>query len=441
MNVPQVVPRLLHRLRQPDTLAVFARGAGIAFVIQGAGIGLKYLSQVFFARWLGPAEFGNYTYALSWAQLLAVLGGLGLATGALRFVPEYLVAQDWPRLRGVVRRGRQLTLLASVVLAAVGTGLVWLIRPERIDGASLAVGLWLTPLIALMTLQMEMTRGAQRIALALFPSLVLHLVLALGFSLPLALAGRLTGLTALGMFGLAALVTVIVQLWGLRRALPPAVLVRQPRYETNRWLQMSFPILLGAVFGISMNQADILITGSLLGPREAGIYAAASRTAALVSLMLLVVNTSAAPMFASLHARGDRAALQRLVSLAAHWLTWPALTFMVILIIWGEPILQLFGPEFVEGRWVLALLALGQLVNASAGSVGYLMSMTGHERLYAQVLGWSALLNIILSLVLTPLFGMIGAACATMTTLIMWNVWMAALVRRKLGINTLVVAW
>lgn len=149
-----------------NMLAGLAFGAGIAFFLQISSTGLGYVSQILFARWLGPGEYGAYAYALSWAQLLSIISGLGLTTAVLRFIPQYITTQDMGRLWGVVSRSQQLTLVAGIVLATAGTIVLVLIEPKEMNVATLVIAMWLIPILSLQNLHMEMTRATQRIALA-----------------------------------------------------------------------------------------------------------------------------------------------------------------------------------------------------------------------------------------------------------------------------------
>jgi O-antigen/teichoic acid export membrane protein len=77
---------------------------------------------------------------------------------------------------------------------------------------------------------------------------------------------------------------------------------------------------------------------------------------------------------------------------------------------------------------------VGQIANAAAGSVGWMLTMTGHERQATAVLGIAATAQIGLNAVLIPLFGSVGAAVSAMLTVVSWNLAMAILVWRNLKI-------
>ena len=433
----KALPRIFNRLRQQDMLATLARGAGIAFVIQAAGTGLKYFTQVLLARWMGATEYGVYTYAFTWANLLSVFAALGFTTGVLRFVPEYLAKKDWTHLRGLTLCVRQLVLLAGLVLGVVIGITLPILRLPQMDASALLLGMGLVPSIALMNVQMEMARGTRRIALAYAPPMLVQPMLALGTAFfVLKALGELTSVATIGAFMLAVLVVLIVQSWGLVYALPREVFSVPPSYETARWLRVSLPLLFVSGSLIVLNQSDILMVGIFLGPREAGVYTAATKTAALVSFVLVAVNAIVAPMIAEFHAKGDRVKLQEMVSVAARWMFWPSLGATLGLILFGGRVLEWFGQDFADGYWALVLLTVGQLVNASVGPVGYLMSLTGHQDLGARVYSVSALVNVGLNGLFIPKWGLVGAAVATTATMVLWNAWLYCLVRRVLGIKS-----
>ena len=431
----KALSRLFSRLRQRDMLSTLARGAGIAFVIQATGTGLKYLTQILLARWMGASEYGIYAYAFTWANLLSVFATLGFTTGVLRFVPEYLAKKDWVHLRGLIRRVRQIVFLAGIVLAAV-SGLVLLsLRSPQMDVSALLLGMGLVPLLALTSVQTEIVRGTQRIALAYTLPMLLQPVLALGTAFFLLnVLGALTGVATIGASVFAVLAVLGIQSRGLIRVVPREALLASPSYETVRWLRVSFPLLLVSGSLIVLNQADILMIGIFIGPKEAGIYTAATKTAALVSFVLVAVNAIAAPMISELHAKRDCEKLQEMVNTATRWMFWPSLGVTLGLMLFGGAILGLFGPEFVAGWRALLLLALGQIVNATVGPVGYLLSLTGFQGLCARVYVCSAFVNVVLNIVAIPMFGIVGAALSTAITMVLWNIWLHALVVRELGV-------
>jgi len=96
--------------------------------------------------------------------------------------------------------------------------------------------------------------------------------------------------------------------------------------------------------------------------------------------------------------------------------------------------LSAFGNDFYEGRVPLMILGIGQFVNAFTGSVGFLLSMTGHERTLVGCSIVGLLVNLFLGILLVPSMNAIGAAIATAVSLIISNTLLSILVFKKLKI-------
>lgn len=441
MKTLHIFQQISNRFQLSEILKTVAKGGSVAFVIQVMGAGIGFISQVLLARWMELAEYGFYTYAYAWAGLISSLSGLGLSRVVLRFIPLYIERKDWGLLRGFVARSRQLTFIVGVLFAIIGTLIILLQKPDNISKNALFFCMLLVPFLAFMGLQTEMIRGVKRILLAYALPLILLPTLTIGSAfLILKITGTITSVDIVCLSIAAMLVVIAAQSWSLRQFMPNEVIHSPPVFKTKEWLTVSFPLLLVTGFQVVLRRADILMVGMYIGQREAGIYNAASKTAFLVSFVLMAVNTIAATMISPFHAKGDVLALQRLVSVVIRLTFWPTLLLALGLIFCGRTILGLFGPEFIKGYWALVLLATGYLISVSFGPVGFLMSLTGHQNQISLVMGLSALVNICLNLVLIPKWGLFGAAFATMITMILWNVWLAILVKKYLGINSFVFA-
>jgi len=440
----RAIPRLWELLRRSDLGVSLALGASLAFAFQVAGVGFSYIVQVFLARWLGAAEYGRYTYAMAWASLLAVFASLGFPTAVLRFVPEYMSQKKWSLLQGVLRVSGGFTFLAgltiSMVLAIIINMYAGVLGFEEAQVNVLTLGIWLVPILALVNLNAELFKAFRRIVLAYTPQVLLRPVVLVAGAGVLFWNGALTARSAVGAAYLSLLAALVVQVWALTRGLPNEARGVRPTYDVKHWLRVSLPLLLISGYLVLLNQMDVIMIGFWLGPEHVGIYNAAAKTAVLVSFVLVAVNAVLAPMITSLYTQGRRLELQRMLYISAHGIFWPSLVIGGGLVIFGKSVLRLFGPEFVDAYSAMAILVLGQLVNAGAGSVGYLMNLTGHENQSARVYGWSALVNVVLNAVGISLFGVTGAAIATASTMALWNVWLHRLAVRSLNVRTSIIS-
>jgi len=112
----------------------------------------------------------------------------------------------------------------------------------------------------------------------------------------------------------------------------------------------------------------------------------------------------------------------------------------VLFLFWGEQVITLvFGHEFVGAALPLAIISVGQLMNAGFGSVGLVLGMTGYEREITKGVAVATLTNVVLNMLLIPKYGINGAAFATAVTLFAWNVLLWIAVARYVGVDTLAI--
>ncbi|HCX67714.1 MAG TPA: hypothetical protein DHK64_09320, partial [Rhodobiaceae bacterium] len=148
----------------------------------------------------------------------------------------------------------------------------------------------------------------------------------------------------------------------------------------------------------------------------------------------------AVPKFAELHSAGKREELEAFVQGSTQWIFWPTVAAGVVLLLGGNFALGLFGANFDAGYPVLCVLMLGFLARAATGSTEYLLNMTGNQNAVGWTYGVAAVANIALNFLLVPSFGLMGAAIATAISIVTSTLWLAVIVRRRLGITVFVLA-
>jgi O-antigen/teichoic acid export membrane protein len=183
---------------------------------------------------------------------------------------------------------------------------------------------------------------------------------------------------------------------------------------------------------VSTSQSDILLLTWLVGSEQVGLYRIAIQGAALVEISLTIVGVVLAPRISALYVRGRHKDLQTLITNGARAALVVALPIAIVFAAMGKEMLILvFGPEYSKAYPPLLILIGGQLFNVAAGSVGTVLNMTGHERDTTRGLMIAAVCSFILNLILIPPFGMIGAAIAAASGLVIWNLLLTWFVYRR----------
>ncbi|MCX5658653.1 MAG: oligosaccharide flippase family protein [Planctomycetota bacterium] len=436
------------------------RTAGLTFAIQIGATAAAFAAHLVLVKVMGQAQYGLYAWVVPWTGMVAVLAPMGLNVAALRLLPKYALEGDRGNVRAFVRFGVAVSLGVSVAVGLIVAGGSWEgWRRGSPFAVPLLIGAALFPLFALTQFQTDALRAMKRILgpllfVRLFPALAL-----LGVALVLrAVDGCITVLGVLGLTGaMMLLAAAVLQAWLSRRvrlvsnAASPDSTVR-PTHQAPAhhipaparrgvWFSTSSAMFVcNLAFGL-LSFSDMMLLPLWLGPEKVAVYGMAQRIAAVAGMVLMAVNTVAAPHFAEFHARGDREGLQRYVSHAAHWLFWPTLALSVVIVAVARPLLGAIGPDFRDEGWLpLVILVSGQLVNVGAGSVGYLMLMTGHHVRCAVIFSLSAAVNIALQALFVRWWGILGVASATALTMATWNLWLHGDVARRAGVRPSIVS-
>lgn len=422
-----------------------ATGSALAGALSGslavrlAGAGAAFGLHALLARLAGADQYGVYSYVLAWIGVLVLLSTIGLDISLVKHVATYRARAQWGRLASMVRWSHRTVLavavgLAMLAAAAARPGQVWL-------GASLVPTAWIgcavVPVTATLRLFEARLTGCRRVVLAHVPDAVLRPVLTVALAAVLFwLPGRPLGSSeAMTLHLFAVAVAALVSAALVRRTFPAPPAEFEAWRETGAWLRFSLPMWLDAGVRQLSASIDVLLVGAMLGMAEAGVYAIANRIAELIAFGTNASQAAARPYIAALHARADRPAMQRAAATAAAWGTGFAVATCGALIPARTLLLGQFGDEFILGGSVLALLALGHLVNAGTAVVHAVMNMTEHQGANLRISTACLVVKAPLTIWAISRWGITGAATVSAGTLAVGSLWSWLYVRRTLGID------
>ena len=184
-------------------------------------------------------------------------------------------------------------------------------------------------------------------------------------------------------------------------------------------IKKSYPMMLSNSLFLLMSWVDIIMLSLLSNSADVGIYNTSLKIASSITIGLMGVNTIAMPKFSELKDKSSRFKFTAQKSIIFSLVF--ALPLLLLINIFPEYILNLFGQEFKTGVTSLRILSIGFFFSVLAGSVISILNMTGEAHKVKNILIISVVLNLFLNRVLIPLWGINGAAIATSTTTIFWN--------------------
>ena len=399
-----------------------------------------YFLKIFVARVLGAQALGIYALGMTVVSFAQLWGAVGLPATAARYVAAYNASGQHDALRGFLSRASAVVVALNFLLAA---GMIATARAAAAfyHAPQLArVMPWFAVLMfigAVVNFYSQVIAGFKEVARRTV--IVNFIGTPIGIALTVILLELGTGLR--GYLAAQIINTVIVclllfsLLWKL---VPPALRVFSAANVPP--LERAVVSFAAASLGMTVvdflgSQADKILLGYFLEPRLLGIYVLASTLVAFVPILLQSVNQIFAPVIADLHAQGQLLVLGKLYRVLTKWIMAGTIPVSLVLLVFAQPTMRVFGAEFTAGWSVLVIGTLGQLVNCAVGSVGYLLLMSGNQRPLLKVQVASAVVSVAANLMLIPAFGILGAAVASALVNAGGNLWNLIEVRRVLRLS------
>ncbi len=362
--------------------------------------------NIWIARYLGPEQFGLWSYCLSFAGLFVVFSNLGLDTIVVRELVRH------PEKEAIILG----TAFWMRLVAGLLTFLITLLAIFQVrDGDVLT--LWLVGLYSSgyifqsfnvidqyfqSKVQSKYTVIASNSAFLL--ASITKVILLLNHASLLAIAA-----VGLGEVIFTALFLVIAY-----RANQRVISVWQYQYQTAKeLLSYSWPMILSGVSIMVALRIDQIMIGEILGDREVGIFAAAARMSELSFFIPSIIIASSTASIIQAKNLGNDIYLQRtqkLLDLTALL----ALGVAILMTVFSGLIIHvLFGAGYAEAAPLLAVHAWSGLFSCLGAASGVWMTSEGLQKnLFYRTL-YGMLANVILNFWWIPIFGVMGAAMAT----------------------------
>lgn len=402
------------------------------------GMVLAFVVGVQLARYLGPAGLGVYGIAFGIVTVLAAVAQMGLYLLATGEIALSRSAGDWGRLGGVIR-----WFALSVCAAGILLGLAFLLLVQGFSASPdlRAAAWWGAPLIAIMAWTLlasaelralDRLVAGQALEILIRPALMSLLLLWL-----FTVQDGLRPDQALALNLAASLVTLLVALLWLHRALPHEARRAPPSRHVRRWLMAGIPLALTEILRQLEGTYGLFVIGALGTSAETGIFRVALSIMAVIGMPLTILTVITAPTLARLHVDQSRPALQKLLSLSA-CAVFAAVAATILLLMLAGPgaITILFGEEYAGSFLPLILLSLAQLVNGFFGVGLIFLAVTGGGRQIASSYAASVVVGIAAACLLAPRWGPEGVAIAAVIGSVANNLLAWIAVRRRDGLDT-----
>jgi O-antigen/teichoic acid export membrane protein len=394
--------------------------------------GVAFLSGLVVARVLGAAEYGVFSLARNLVDTTTIITRLGLDIGLQRHFGESSGASAQAMRLVVLRQLRMVAALTALLPIAIAwLGLGNLLEKHVYHHAGFANVLLCLALALPFVTDLGVLGGAYRGSLRPARSIIAESVLVptarLLLIVVLFMAGWRLWAVAVGTT-LGALVGSAWLAWCSRRDFPvPAVHLQS--WEAARRVIRYSTVMSLAVLVITLTATmDLLMVGRYVPAEQLGQYSLAKTLLALIGFFSTAFGQTLGALVAERYFSGDHAGLMRVMSQVTRWITLGTLPVFAVFVVWGAQVMLLFGPSFTVSPAVIGFLAAGQFCLAIFGCMGWTLSMTNRHMVELGILVLGLVVAIVLSMLVIPAHGQLGAAIASFCAMAFVNgarVWYA----------------
>lgn len=367
------------------------------------------LVGVWIARYLGPEQFGQLSFANALISIFGIIAGLGLQTIVVR---DILRCPD--NIGETLGTAAALHLLGGAVAYGLVLIAIYSLRPDDASIRALvavlsSVMLFKASQISVYWFESQVSSRyvvwVQNGAFVLFAGVKVWLIL------------KTAPLIVFAWATVAEAATVAVLLMVMLIVQKPELHNLSMSWERAKsLLENSWPLLISGIAVVVYNRIDQLMIGQILGEEAVGIYSIAASLSEVTFFFLIAIINSINPRLIALNKK-DRLKFESTLVKTFRFISSTTLVIGATTYFLSEQVIeQLYGAAYSSSAGVLKILGFcGFFVGIGLLRTKYLV-MYNLQIYQTIILILGALLNVTLNYFWIPLYGVIGAAWATFLT-------------------------
>lgn len=407
------------------------KGSSIIFVFKVFGAVALFLTHILISRYYGAETLGVFNLILSLLMISTIFSRMGLDMYVIRILPSL---KEKNKIALFLKRVFTIVFIGGVIVSM----LIYLINPyineyifKSFDASKylLYLSIVIIP-FTFFNILPEVLRGFHDIKIySFFRNLAQNLFLLFILSGGIYFSYKFDPIYVLyfSILFITSILLIVVYKFLHKRDIN---LFSNGKYK-EAILKYSYPMFLTSSMMFLMGYVDSFMISYYLDEYQVGIYSACIKLSFLVTFVLASVNGFIAPKISKAYTNGDNKMVKKIYYDSIKLIVLVSSPIFLVLYLFPEFFLGLFGEEFKIAVVTLLIVNSAFLVNALCGSVGYMLNMTDNQHQFMKILLIGLLLNIMMNVFFIPIYGINGAAIATLISMSFWNIGSLMILKRK----------
>ena len=411
------------------------RSYGYMLLIRGFAALAMFASQVIPARCLDVDQFGDFSYITS---LLTVLTFI-VIWGTDRYSMKVFSLRNVNASSGETPKFNVFGVYSVIIINTLLAGVfLYYYLPNHLgEGYSLPL-LFLSVLAlfgrSIARVSSSITRGLGNVLISEFvfsftrPLLFSFFVILYYFGF-----GKINYFEVLFLFALAYISVFLIT--SIKNTLKVGVIKNPKISQIPNIYKFSFFFFLVGVGMPLMTNINTIQLGNMMASEDVAMFSAAVKIVSVVALGLVSANLLISPKLSPLFYSGKLDEMHNLIRKNNAFVASITVLPIVLIAIFSEQVLTIYGDAYVEAAKLLRILVIGQAINVFCGPALLVATMTGLQKSASLVVLAMALINWFLCLLLIPKFGTEGAAYASVLVGILLKIALVIIIYRRTSLN------
>lgn len=409
--------------------------SGINFVFRMFGLATSFITTILITRLFGIETFGNYSLVFALSQIVALFFTLGIPNTLIKIIGNNNF--NFHQAKKLLIKGLKAALVFSIfpmLFFYFGSDIlsqnIFHNIPLRNYFLIVSITIPLFIVHEIFLYFLIATKNFMKYNLFMFvtPNVLLMLFIYL-----LHFFDKENHFTFVA-FAIAILITVFIEAVTIFELKPQKEVIS---ISTLGLIKTASPLLFSGLFLYLLNYTNVILLGIMTDETQVGIYNIAYKIGSVGFLVIVSVSTIITPKIAEFYGQENLSELKKLTHNATRLIALLSIPIVLVLVLFSKFILSYWGTQVVAGSTTMIIVSIGVLFSAMAGNVDQILNMTENQKILRNITIVSFFVNLGLSYLLIPIYGIEGAAFSSLITNMLINILCLYYIKKKLGFYTL----
>ena len=377
------------------------------------GIIIGYLLRIFLSRSLSLENFGLFYAVSAFMGVFILIRYIGLNQAVAKYIPEFLIRDEKNKVKTLVI----LVIVVQTITIMIFTGLVFIFKDAitaslfKTDTAGTVLILMTLSFLPSMffVLFQSAFQGYQKMKTY---ALIEPVRISLTFLLSIAFIGSGASGVAFAYL-LAAVLTTCIFVYSFYKLGITRAKTEFSHKFTKFIFKFSTPVFVSSIAIVLINYTDTLVITFYKSLSDVALYQVALPTSQLLLVFSNAMIAVALPLISGLYAHNKTEEIGKSLKAMNFLLVLLMMPFVIILFSFPEAVIRiLFGDSFLGATLALQILSIGMICYSMFAVFQTTLDGIGKPLLNTKIMFLMAGINLLLNIILVPIFGIIGSAIA-----------------------------